>query len=92
MLAQERPIQGVSSDTSPGTVEGMNLSLVALRLPEEDDGLVSFLTSNSFPFHVGRTPSMDEARRRIESGSFADDEQQTFWLVDQELGRVGFIR
>ncbi|ROR55675.1 RimJ/RimL family protein N-acetyltransferase [Luteococcus japonicus] len=70
----------------------MNLSLVALRLPEEDDGLVSFLTSNSFPFHVGRTPSMDEARRRIESGSFADDEHQTFWLVDQELGRIGFIR
>lgn len=70
----------------------MSLRLVHLELPDDIEALIAFQTGNAFPYHVGRTPTREQVEQRIASGAFGDDEHDTWWLVDDELGRIGFIR
>lgn len=56
------------------------------------DDLVAFLTSGVFPFHMRPRPTREQVLADIDDGAYRDDDNDTFWLVDDELGRVGFIR
>lgn len=54
--------------------------------------LVAFLTGNAFPFHLNGRPTAEEIERRIDEGAYRNEAQRSFWLVDGEEGRVGFVR
>lgn len=56
------------------------------------EAFVAFLSSNGFPFHVSAQLDRAEAERRVDSGSWRDDENGSFWLEHNELGTVGVIR
>lgn len=52
------------------------------------EAIISFLASNTYPFHVRRTVSETDARTRVEGGAYWSDEQLGHWVeVDGE--RVG---
>lgn len=54
--------------------------------------LIDFLVSNTWPFHSATHRSHDEAAAVIDSGGYRDDGNDTYWVDDDEVGRIGFIR
>lgn len=56
------------------------------------DELVAFLSGEEFPFHVRRTISAEDAAEAVDSGSFRDDEHDTWWLRHDTLGHIGIVR
>jgi RimJ/RimL family protein N-acetyltransferase len=59
-----------------------------LQRPDDDDALISFLSSNSYPFHMRSSPSAADIKRRLDQGAFSPPENVTYWvLADGE--RVG---
>lgn len=59
---------------------------------DDHDALVDFLTRNAFPFHVRRSWTQDDARKAIADRAFRDSENDTFWLIDGDENRIGFVR
>lgn len=62
--------------------------------PEGPDrwDLIDFFTTNEFPFHVVEHRTSAEMADLIASGSFRDADRDSFWVVDDRLGRIGFLR
>ena len=59
----------------------------------DTDDLIEFLTTQQFPFHVDSEGySSKTVRERIETGHFLNEENESFWLDHDRLGRVGFTR
>ena len=56
------------------------------------DHLVAFLTRNVFPFHVRPRTTAGQAGAAIDAGRWGADEIETFWIEDEERGRVGVVR
>ena len=57
------------------------------------DGLIDFFTTEEFPFHAGPSGWSEETvRERIANGYFVDEENETFWIVHSELGKIGLVR
>ena len=57
------------------------------------DGLIDFFTTEEFPFHAGPSVWSEETvRERIANGYFVDEENETFWIVHSELGKIGLVR
>lgn len=54
--------------------------------------LVSFMTRNSFPFHVRAHPTVDQIERAIDDGAYRDDDNDSFWIDHGMHGRIGFLR
>lgn len=54
--------------------------------------LVTFLSTEEFPFHVRRRISAADAASAVDSGAYRDDEHDTFWLDHDEQGRIGMVR
>lgn len=54
--------------------------------------LVEFFTGHEFPFHVRPRPTRDQVEGWIEEGAFRDEDNDSFWVDHEELGRVGFFR
>lgn len=65
----------------------MSITFVALT-PNDTDDLVSFLTSNRFPFHVQAAPQSADTWGRIAKGHFWNEDTQGYWVVKDEL-RIG---
>ncbi|WP_196821657.1 GNAT family N-acetyltransferase [Arthrobacter sp. CAN_A6] len=65
---------------------------VALRpmTAGDADGIVHFLTSNSFPFHVVAGHTDESARAAVTSGRFWSEESQGYW-VEADSGRIGLV-
>jgi RimJ/RimL family protein N-acetyltransferase len=60
-------------------------------LASDADDLVRFLTRESWPFHTVSTVDAATARRWIDEGRFADEDNRSFWVVaDEET--VGLLR
>lgn len=55
------------------------------------EALVDLLSTNEFPFHVHRRRSRSEVERAIEAGAYRDDDHETYWIEDDEAGRVGVV-
>ncbi|ONI62865.1 hypothetical protein CSIV_15580 [Microbacterium sp. CSI-V] len=71
----------------------MSLHLTPLAAAGADrDDLVTFLTRNVFPFHVRPRTTAGQAGAAIDAGRWGDDEIETFWIDDEERGRVGVVR
>lgn len=57
------------------------------------DDLIDFFTTEEFPFHAGPSGWSEETvRERIANGYFVDEENETFWIVHSELGKIGLVR
>ncbi|WP_182171431.1 GNAT family N-acetyltransferase [Flaviflexus equikiangi] len=56
------------------------------------DELVSFMTSNRFPFHVRQTVTREDVETAIADGSYRDDDNDSYWIDHDSLGRIGFLR
>ena len=56
----------------------------------DTDAVVSFLSSNTFPFHVNPAPTAAQARARAENGDFWSDEAQGYWIQDGDE-RLGLV-
>lgn len=54
--------------------------------------LISFMTRNQFPFHVGSRLSRDQIETSIGKGRFRDEDNDSFWIDHSEHGRIGFFR
>lgn len=54
--------------------------------------LIDFMTRNEFPFHVRpHSPAMD-IEKRIDAGTFRDDDNDSYWIEHHEFGRIGIFR
>ncbi|WP_155850331.1 GNAT family protein [Arthrobacter sp. Br18] len=53
-------------------------------------GIVDFLTSNTFPFHVIADHTQESARAAVASGRFWNEESQGYW-VEADAGRIGLV-
>lgn len=71
----------------------MSITLTQLDPTGADHvALTDFLTNNSWPFHVGAHVSRDEVARAIQAGRYRDDENDTYWVDHDSLGRIGIVR
>ena len=53
--------------------------------------LATWLSSDSWPFFLGNTPTKEEVLKRIEDGAFFADGELNFWIFDQKGQRIGLI-
>lgn len=77
--------------TAAATAPSIALRRLAPRGADRDR-LLSFLTSNVFPFHVMSRRTTGEVAASIDEGAFENDETRSFWLDHAELGRIGLVR
>lgn len=50
------------------------------------------MTDNTFPFHGMLRPTAQSVEAAILSGSFRDDDNDSFWIDHVDHGRIGFFR
>ncbi|WP_231446897.1 GNAT family N-acetyltransferase [Brevibacterium zhoupengii] len=72
----------------------MSISLSRLDPNGADrSGLIEFFTGNGFPFHVQSAPwTVDKVADMIASGAFRNDDNDSFWIHDDDLGVIGCVR
>lgn len=58
----------------------------------DHDALVEFMTRNEFPFHVRTHPRAEDIEILIGKGAYRDEDNDSFWIDHEELGRIGFLR
>jgi hypothetical protein len=71
--------------------ESMELSFLLLDLPKQQDLLMEWLCSETWPFHVNAQLSQDIVSSWIQTGIFIGTDHQTFWIVTPSE-HVGLIR
>jgi RimJ/RimL family protein N-acetyltransferase len=54
--------------------------------------LLEFMTTNEFPFHVVPRPTRAQVEEWIGEGAYRDEDNDSFWVDHDELGRIGFLR
>lgn len=70
----------------------MQLSFIPLELPAEQDLLVNWLTSESWPFHVNPHPTRAMVLAWVQAGIFTGTNHQTFWIRADVSDPMGLIR
>lgn len=71
----------------------MSISLRRLDPTGADrDDLVAFMTGNEFPFHVVPRPTRSQVESWIGEGAYRDEDNDSYWVEHDELGRIGFLR
>jgi RimJ/RimL family protein N-acetyltransferase len=75
----------VNDSSTPGP------RLRPIDLTAERGELVSFMTSNDFPFHAGANPTAQDIEQRIERGTYDDPDHATFWIDLERQRRVGLV-
>jgi RimJ/RimL family protein N-acetyltransferase len=70
----------------------MQLSFIPLALPADQDLLIRWLTSESWPFHVNLHPTQAMVLNWIQSGIFTGPNHQTFWIRADASDPIGLIR
>lgn len=70
----------------------MQLSFIPLELPAEQDLLISWLTSASWPFHVNPHLTQAMVLDWMRSGIFTGPNHQAFWIRADASDPIGLIR
>lgn len=70
----------------------MKISFDSVSLPNAQDRLVAFLTSEEWPFHVNSRLSQDKVLEMIGEGIFDGSNHKSFWILDETKKEIGFIR
>ncbi|WP_028279712.1 GNAT family N-acetyltransferase [Arthrobacter sp. H5] len=58
--------------------------------PADAEGIIDFLSSNAFPFHVKATQTAEEAASSVRAGRFWNPESQGYW-IDDDGARLGMV-
>jgi len=72
-----------------------SLSLQAFDPATDEEALVEFLSSQTWPYHGNPNPSAESVREGLASGRYTDEEQRTFWIVEGEgasAAKLGLVR
>ncbi len=59
---------------------------------EEQEQLIHFMTTNTWPFHGNSNPAREIIEKAIEEGGYESDEVKTFWVEDNESEKVGIVK
>lgn len=59
---------------------------------EEQEQLIHFLTTNTWPFHGNAHPERELIEKTIEEGGYESDEVKTFWVQNEEDDIVGIVK
>ncbi|WP_153732297.1 GNAT family N-acetyltransferase [Sporosarcina obsidiansis] len=59
---------------------------------EEQDLLIHFMTTNSWPYHDISQPGRELLEKSIEEGGYASDDVKTFWIENNENEKVGIVK
>lgn len=60
---------------------------------EEQEQLIHFLTTNTWPYHEGHTDSaLHLIEKTIEEGGYQSDEVKTFWVENEKHDKVGIVQ
>lgn len=71
----------------------MTVTLSRLNPAGDDlEPLITFLTENEWPFHVGARITRQEVTASIDAGRWDDEDARTFWIEHDDHGRVGLVR
>lgn len=69
---------------------------IALKLTEwtieEQEQLIEFMTTNSWPFHGQEHPVRALIEKTIEEGGYKSDQVRTFWIENDEGEQVGLVK
>lgn len=56
------------------------------------EDLVSFISGHTWPFHMGVRRTRDEVEEAIDDGAYDDEDNTSYWINHNELGRIGYLR
>ncbi|TWT24649.1 GNAT family N-acetyltransferase [Planomicrobium sp. CPCC 101110] len=59
---------------------------------EEQEQLINFMTTNSWPFHGIEHPVRGLIQKTIEEGGYQSDQVTTFWIENDEGMQVGLVK
>lgn len=59
---------------------------------EEQELLIHFLTTNTWPYHGTAHAGRELIEKAIEEGGYASDEVRTFWVENEEGEKVGIVK
>lgn len=59
---------------------------------QEQDLLIQFMTTNSWPYHDISEPGRELLEKSIEEGGYASDDVKTFWIENNEEEKVGIVK
>ena len=58
----------------------------------DTESLISFLTSDTWPFHANSALERNTVESWIADGRFESEEVRTYWIMKTDVGRVGLVR
>src|SRR3954453_20347098 len=56
---------------------------------EEQEQLIHFMTTNTWPYHGNSDPGRHLIEKAIEEGGYGSDEGKTFWVENNDEVKVG---
>lgn len=59
---------------------------------EEQEELIHFLMTNTWPFHGHTNPARHLIEKTIEEGGYQSDEVKTFWVENTQKEKVGIVK
>ena len=59
---------------------------------EEQEQLIHFMTTNTWPFHGHAHPGREIIEKAIEEGGYESDEVKTFWVENESRQKVGIVK
>lgn len=59
---------------------------------EEQEQLIHFMTTNTWPYHGNSHPARELIEKTIEEGGYQSDEVKTFWVENEENVQVGIVK
>ena len=59
---------------------------------EEQEQLIHFMTTNTWPYHGHSHPGRDIIEKAIEEGGYESDEVKTFWVENEDEQKVGIVK
>lgn len=59
---------------------------------EEQEQLIHFLMTNTWPYHGNTNPARHLIEKTIEEGGYQSDEVKTFWVENEQDEKVGIVK
>lgn len=59
---------------------------------EEQEQLIHFLMTNTWPYHGNSSPARHLIEKTIEDGGYQSDEVKTFWVKNEHQEKIGVVK
>ncbi|ALC87636.1 acetyltransferase [Bacillus sp. FJAT-22090] len=59
---------------------------------EEQEELIHFMTTNTWPYHGNSHPARELIEKTIEEGGYQSDQVKTFWVENEKKEQVGIVK